>query len=363
MMSSKLPGLTGSDKPESRRMPAEWEQTGAVLMAWPHKNTDWAPILDDACRCFSEIAAAIVGSGSRLLVVTPDIKEAYKWLESACVDMSRVILGDIDTNDTWARDFGPITIDVDGVVSLVDFCFNGWGLKFAADHDNLVTRKLFESGILQAPIYNCLSFVLEGGSIESDGYGSILTTTRCLASLNRNGGMTIDEIEEYLKRTLGAKRILWLDHGALIGDDTDSHIDTLARLAPNDTIVYTGCNNSDDPHYDDLQLMKKQLKEFRTIDGHPYHILELPLPEAVMDPECGDRLPATYANYLVLPNAVLMPSYAQPDLDTLAASVLKEAYPDRDIVSIDCRTLVRQHGSLHCVTMQLDDSIIPTFHG
>ena len=261
----------------SRRMPAEWEPSGAVLIAWPHAGTDWAYMLDDVTRCYCDIARAITDSGSILIVVAPDISIPKKYL--ADIDRSRILFCQVATNDTWARDFGPITVvDGDNGIRLVDYCFNGWGLKFAACLDNLITSKLSRAGVFRAPLDNRLGFVLEGGSIESDGRGTILTTSECLLSHNRNGDLSRRQIEDYLRDSLGADRILWVDHGYLAGDDTDSHIDTLARLAPDDTILYVKCDNPADEHYAALSQMEQGLIALRTRDGLPTTSWRSPCP-------------------------------------------------------------------------------------
>jgi agmatine/peptidylarginine deiminase len=163
---------------------------------------------------------------------------------------------------------------------------------------------------------------------------------------HRNQPLSKQDIEDRLKLWLGAERVIWLQHGSLIGDDTDGHIDTMVRVCPNDTLVYTG---GDDDH-PDLRLMEEELSRLLTTSGHPYRLLKLPLPRPIYDGD--DRLPATYANYLVINGAVLVPTYDQPDLDALALQTIGEAYPDHEMVGIDCRPVIRQHGSLHCCTMQ-----------
>lgn len=337
-----------------RRLPAEWEPHGAVLMAWPHADTDWAYMLDEVIDCYVRIADAIVRE-ARLVMVGPDLEDARRRL--AHIPDDRILFADVRTNDTWARDFGPVTLFVDGKPVIADFQFNGWGLKFASCFDNLVTSALIEQGILTGGYENRRGFVLEGGSIESDGEGTMLTTAECLLSPNRNAGMDVGQIESYLKETFGLNRILWLHNGALAGDDTDSHTDTLARLAPDHTIVYTATDRRDDPHYEPLQAMKQEISRFTAPDGKPYRMVELPLPEAVYD-EDGLRLPATYVNYLIIGNSVLMPVYAQPQYDEAAIASLQTAFPNHNIVPVDCRALIRQHGSLHCVTMQLPNEIL-----
>lgn len=338
------------------RLPAEWEPHGAVMLSWPHKDTDWAPVLDEAIDCFVEIAKAIAREET-LIVVAPDVEEPRRVLDCEKLP-NRILYLTVPTNDTWARDFGPITVERDGNPVICDFKFNGWGLKFPADKDNLITRAMCNTGLLRGRYSNELSFVLEGGSIESDGQGTLMTTSQCLLSPNRNGAMSRDEIEEYLKSRFGLDRVLWLDYGALEGDDTDSHIDTLARLAPNDTILYVGTDDVTDSHYDELNKMKLQLQSFVTASGQPYNLIELPLPDAVYDEE-GNRLPATYANFLIMNHSILMPVYRQPQKDELAAQIIKIAFPDHQVVKIDCSVLIKQHGSLHCVTMQVPETILP----
>lgn len=330
---------------------AEWSQQQAVLIAWPHAGTDWAYMLDQVTDCYNQLARAILPH-ARLVIVAPDTEVPKKLL--ADCDQSRIIYIDIDTNDTWTRDSGPITvIDPNGQYVLNDFCFNGWGLKFAADRDNLINRQLMFTGLFDGARYvNRLSFVFEGGAIESDGQGTLLTTTRCLMSPNRNGGMTRREIGQYIKKALGARKLLWLDHGYLAGDDTDSHIDTLARFAPDNTILYVGCQDPTDEHYDELRAMRHDLQAMHNAEGESFHLMELPLPDAIYDAD-GNRLPATYANFLAINDAVLVPVYGQPKKDDLACRIIEVAFAPRRVVPVDCRALIQQHGSLHCATMQL----------
>jgi len=303
-------------------MLAEWERQSAVQLTWPHKDTDWAPILSEITAVYKEMAHEI------------SLHEPL------------LIVDDIPHNDTWARDHGFITVEEEGQLILLDFKFNGWGEKFEAELDNAINRHLYEKKLVKGTYEDHLDFVLEGGSIESDGKGTVFTTTCCLMAPHRNQPLAQAQIEERLKLYLGAKRIVWLNHGSLLGDDTDGHIDTLVRICPDDTILYTG-GDADHP---DLTLMEQELQGLRTIDGQPYRLLRLPLPHPIY--EDGERLPATYANYLVINGAVLVPTYAQPDLDAEALRIIGEAYPEREIIGIDCRAVIKQHGSLHCCTMQ-----------
>ena len=303
-------------------MLAEWEHQSMVQLTWPHEGTDWAPILDEITAIYENMAS--------------EIRKREPLL----------IVDSIPHNDTWARDHGFITVEEDSVLFLLDFKFNGWGEKFEAALDNEINKHLYEQGLVKGTYEDHLDFVLEGGSIESDGKGTVFTTECCLMAPHRNQPLTKEEIEERLKEWLGAERIVWLQHGSLIGDDTDGHIDTLVRICPNDTLLYTG----GDKDHPDLAEMEKELQDLQTLDGKPYRLLKLPLPRPIYDD--GDRLPATYANYLIVNGAVLVPTYNQPDLDQEAMDVIQQAYPDREIVGIDCCAVIKQHGSLHCCTMQ-----------
>lgn len=335
------------------RTPAEWEPQDAVLMAWPHRLTDWNYMLDEVRECYGRIARA-VAAHARLIIVAPDCSDAKNALG---ID-DRITYIDIETNDTWTRDYGALTtIDSSGHPVINDYKFNGWGLKFAANHDNLVTMRLWERGIWDGSYRNRLGFVLEGGSVDFDGADTVLTTSECLLSPNRNGDLSRDEIADILKHDFGVNNVLWINHGALEGDDTDSHVDTLARLAPGSTILYVGCDDETDSHYASLKAMEREILSFRRPDGMPFNTIALPLPDAIYD-EDGCRLPATYANYLVVNDAVLLPVYRQPRKDTLAAQMLKIVYHDREIIPVDCRALIRQHGSLHCATMQFPSNTI-----
>jgi len=309
------------------RLPAEWESQSMVQLTWPHAKTDWAPMLEEITKTYKEMASAISSREELLIVGEPN-------------------------NDTWARDHGFITlVDDEGHARLLDYCFNGWGEKFEADLDNAINRRIYDEGKVKGEYVDCLDFVLEGGSIESDGEGTIFTTSCCLLAPHRNQPMTKAEIEARLKHDLCAERVLWIDYGHLTGDDTDGHIDTLVRIAPNYTLLYIGCDDETDEQYDDLKKMEQQLKNFRTLKGEPYKLVKLPSPRAIYD-EDGERLPATYANFLIMNGAVLVPTYNQPDLDAEAMRLIGEVFPDREIVGIDCRSVIKQHGSLHCCTMQ-----------
>lgn len=271
--------------------------------------------------------------------------------------MDQVNLYPIPTNDTWTRDFGPITVLNEGHPHLLDFTFNGWGLKFSADLDNRVTRHLHREKAFGDTPMTTFGLTLEGGSIESDGRGTLLTTSTCLLNDNRNPHLNREQIQETLRQVLGARKVLWLENGYLAGDDTDSHIDTLARLCPDDTILYVRCDDPEDEHYAALQAMEKELRALRTCGDRPFRLIPLPWPQARYGDD-GHRLPATYANYLVINGAVLVPTYDDPQ-DAHALSAVGEAFPDRAIIGVNCLPLIEQHGSLHCVTMQLPKGVLP----
>lgn len=336
-------------------MPAEWQLPSAIMIAWPHAETDWADILPEATDCYVKMCDAFTRY-TRVLIVAPDAAAVEDKIRTLPY-RDNITMVEIPTNDTWTRDYGPITVrQSDGSLLALNFGFNGWGLKYAANLDNQVTDRMHLCGALRYQPANCLSFILEGGSIESDGRGTILTTSRCLLSPNRNGSYSKDEIEERLHTLLGAKKVLWLDHGGMEGDDTDGHIDTIARFAPGGVILYNGCGDPDDPHYPELKAMLSQLKEFTDAEGNPYHLVELPMPAPIYDAD-GRRLAATYANFLALEDVVFMPAYGQPMTDRLAAMTI-EAVFERPVVPVDATTLIHQNGSLHCATMQIPLSLL-----
>jgi agmatine deiminase len=338
------------------RLPAEWEAQDGVLLAWPHEGTDWAYMMDDVRPVFVEIIRYITRF-ERVLLTAPDAADAAGFLSAGGVDLSKVTICEMPNNDTWARDFGPVTVSYNNQPVLLDFGFNGWGLKFPANHDNLISKRLKEQGAL-VPNLKTIGLIFEGGSVESDGLGTILTTSECLLSPNRNPQLDKSEVEQAMASMLGARRVLWLNHGRLAGDDTDSHIDTLARICPDNTIVYQACDNPLDEHCQELKLMEEELKAFRAPDGAPYRLKALPWPKACFDDQ-AHRLPATYANFLVINGAVLAPTYGDRENDEQALACIGLAFPGREIIGINCLPLIEQHGSLHCVTMQLPTGVLP----
>ncbi len=324
------------------------------MLSWPGRDSDWASLLDAIETTFITLIE-IIARYQHVLVTLPDDDTRQRLavtLANLGVADSRVSLVIAPSDDTWARDHGPLTIIEHGAVRLLDYRFTGWGGKFPAERDNALNRVLVDQGVFIEGLENLQQVVLEGGGVETDGQGTLLTTRSCLLNPNRNPHMSQADIERHLERALGVSRFLWLENGYLEGDDTDSHIDTLARFCDEQTIAYVRCDDPADPHFDALSAMERELKAFRRADGQPYRLIALPWPGPCLDPEDGHRLPATYANFLIINDAVLMPSYADP-ADYAAMQALSEAFPTRDIIPVNCRQVIRQHGSLHCLTMQL----------
>jgi agmatine/peptidylarginine deiminase len=276
-------------------------------------------------------------------------------LAAARVPLERVRCYVIPSDDSWSRDHGPITVYRDGQPVLLHFRFNGWGEKYPWERDDLVAERLHLAGAFGNTPLEKVNLILEGGSIESDGQGTLLITRQCLLAANRNG-LPQGKLESCLRELLGSERFLWLHHGYLEGDDTDAHIDTLARFCDPETIAYQACEDEQDSHFLPLQAMAAELATFRTRAGKPYRLIPLPLPKAIIDPASKRRLPASYANFLILNGAVLVPLYDHPS-DGVALQRLQACFPERQVIGIPCRTLIRQYGSLHCVTMQLSQGV------
>lgn len=337
-------------------MPAEWDaRFGAVLLAWPHGDTDWAPMLPDAVRCYRDIVKALLAASQKIIIITPCRATTAAELGEESGNESISIV-EVPTNDTWTRDYGPVTVADGDRLSLLDFRFNAWGMKFAANLDNQAVSVLARRGVLKGVI-DCREWVLEGGSIESDGHGCLLTTSRCLMAPNRNEPATRKDIENMLKTSLGVEKVLWLNHGMIEGDDTDGHIDTLARFAPGGKILYAAPSGTGDSLQErELRMMETELAESTDIDGNPFTLVALPIPTPITDID-GSPLPATYANYLVTETAVIVPTYNRPDTDALALETIAAAHPGKKVIGVDCLPLIRQHGSLHCATMQLPISM------
>ena len=310
-----------------RTLLPEWYPQSGVQLTWPHAGTDWAYMLPEVTECYLRLAFEIARR-EPLLIVAPEPEPVERLLREKlpAAVCDNIAFAACPTNDTWARDHAFLTVGGGSAeLELLDFRFNGWGDKFESRLDNAINRTIFDRGhILGGTYTDCLDFCLEGGSIETDGRGTLLTTAQCLLNPNRNPQYGQSEIEDILSSRLGVNHFLWLTEGYLAGDDTDSHIDTLARLCPDNTILYVKCADPSDEHYADLQRMEEQIKDFRTPEGEPYRLITVPMPPAVYDEE-GDRLPATYANYLVMDKAVLYPTYDSPETDELARQAIIKA--------------------------------------
>ncbi|GAA62976.1 hypothetical protein P20311_0751 [Pseudoalteromonas sp. BSi20311] len=338
------------------RLLPEWAEQDAVMLTWPHKNTDWADNLARVEPVYIELAKHITAKQALVIVAHDEALKTHinSLLNDAGIKQTRVYFVVTPTNDTWARDHGPLTcsaIEKPEQLKVYDFTFNGWGNKFESALDNQINHILVKQLSNINNQYQALDMVLEGGGIEINEHGVLLTTSECLLNKNRNPNLTPSDIEVLLKAHLGATRFLWVDHGYLAGDDTDSHIDTLVRFAPNNTLVYVKCDDESDEHFSALDAMEKQLKSFKTADNTPYKLIELPWPKAVYDDE-NTRLPATYANYLIINNTVLVPTYDDAS-DQRALTQVQKAYPEHTIIGVNCLPIIEQFGSLHCITMQL----------
>ncbi|MFZ5722764.1 MAG: agmatine deiminase family protein [Pseudomonadota bacterium] len=339
------------------RLLPEWAPQCGVMLTWPAAHTDWAHLLEEAEASYAEIACAIARRETCVITCVDAAHREHilRRLRLRGVDEQNLRFVHAPYNDTWVRDYGPITVADGSNLLLRDFGFNGWGNKFRAERDDAVTRTLAAQGLFRAPVATVPLF-LEGGSIDTDGRGGLLTTTACLLSPERNPQLSRSGTERELQRLLGMKRILWLEHGHLAGDDTDSHVDTLARFCNERTICYVACDDRDDEHYDDLAAMQDELRALRDADGKPYELVPLPWPAGKYE-EDGHRLPASYANFLIINDAVLVPTY-RDNADPEVLKALAPCFPGRQIIGIDCLPLIRQHGSLHCVTMQLPAGVL-----
>ena len=318
-----------------KRLIGEFETQSYTQIIFPHKNTDWNKYLKEAEQTFINIINTI-RVYQKCLLVCYDIQAVKRHFD----DEKNLEFIEYETDDTWARDCSALSIKENTKVKHLDFTFNAWGNKFESKKDNLMTKTVTPDAL------SC-SFVLEGGAVESNANGTILTTSKCM--LNRNPNLDKKQINKILHDNLGAKEVLYLNHGYLAGDDTDSHIDTLARFIDKDTIMYVKCEDKNDEHYRELFLMEKELQTIAKQKN--YKLIALPMSDALYFEE--ERLPASYANFLFVNGAVILPIYGVKS-DTLAIKIFEETFIDRDIITTDCSVLIRQHGSLHCVTMNFN---------
>jgi len=335
-----------------KKLLAEWYPQDAIQVAWPHAGTDWARLLGAIDAFYFKLVETLSHQQQVVVVADPGLDSGYLQGELARrgANLGNIRWFTIPTDNTWARDHGPIAIGDESGIELLDFRFNAWGDKYASSRDNAINGAVDRLHGYAAPLRS-VDFVLEGGSIETDGLGTLLSTTTCLLNPNRNGDLSLEEIEARLRQHLGVERFLWLRHGHLAGDDTDAHIDTLARFVDAGTIAYVQCTDPADEHHSDLARMEAELRTFRQANGEPYRLVPLPLPRP-MTSAGGERLPATYANFLITNRSILVPVYDDP-ADRLALAAIAAVAGGRGVVPVDCRAPIAEFGSLHCLTMQL----------
>lgn len=341
--------MSVEDRP---RLVPEWAPQEAILLAWPEASGDFSPWLEAVERCYLAIAREVT-KRERLLVLVKTATlgdRVARQLQAEGIDLAAVDLIELPYDDVWVRDTAPLTVASAHDAYYLDFRFNGWGGKYPHAADAQLAERLLAARRLGGAPRMPLDFVLEGGSIETDGRGTLITTSRCLLNPNRNPGRSKSEIEGLLLETLGVERVLWLDAGYAEGDDTDAHVDTLARFCSETVIAYTAAGNPEDSLASELADMERQLLAFTDVDGRPYQAVPLPIPGIIRAAD-GQRLPATYANFLILNEAVLVPAYGDP-MDEVAQDRLAGVFQDRAICPIDCLPLIHQYGSLHCMTMQ-----------
>lgn len=344
------------------------------MLTWPHQGTDWACNLEDIEQLYRELTNKIRQFEPVLIIAVSETHRNYidtLLHHSTKTDLYPIHYCCCPSNDTWARDYGPLSLFNGDQLILLDFEFNGWGGKYDAALDTQISKHLLQQSTIQSLStlqnvsvqFRTHHYVFEGGAIDTDGLGTLLATRPCLLAKSRNPNYTDTENETFLKKALGLDRILWLDHGMLDGDDTDGHIDTLARFVSPSDILYQACDDPSDTHFSEFSLMAQQLKEMKQIDGAPYQLTALPWPEACFNAE-GIRLPATYANFLIINDAVLVPLYNVPQ-DEAAIDVFRSVFTTskkqmtetgtrkREVIGINCRPLIEQLGSLHCITMNI----------
>lgn len=334
------------------RMRAEWEKQRVILLALPHKKSDWKSFLSKARKCFANIISHILRFEEVWVCADPRDKSAKKFLESKfknAIDKGRLKILEVRYNDTWVRDYGVITLDNAGKNVLLNFGFNGWGLKYAANYDNALNGELQKLGVFKNLCNE--GIILEGGSIDCNGAGLLLTNTQCLLERNRNPHLDKGALDSLLRERLGVKKVLWLHSGFLRGDDTDSHIDTLARFIDERTIAYTACEDRRDEHYGALQAMQDELRALRDDRGNAFKLIPLLLPKVRLYQK--ERKPASYVNFLFVNGALLVPTYKDKKSDTRALKALQNALPHLQVIGVDCVELIKWNGSLHCATMQM----------
>jgi agmatine/peptidylarginine deiminase len=325
----------------------EWVKQEAIILAWPHEHSDWAPWIDQARQTYCQLITCINNNDTAvlLLVHADNIPDTQALLAKLDIKTPRTLIVSAEYNDTWTRDYAFLTCQTSTGNQPVEFVFNGWGQKFDANKDNQINKRVL-ADLCRLPIRS-YELIAEGGALETNENGHLLSTSSCLYNPKRNGDIDYQTYQMMFRKSLNATTLTVLKHGELEGDDTDGHIDTLVRFTPNQgLVIQSAYNRPQDSHYKSLNALITECRE-----AFPQHaIFELPLPSVFN--EDNERLPASYANFLINNGQILCPTYQQPE-DNEALSVIQQAFPTHEIVAIDCLAIVQQFGSLHCITMQV----------
>lgn len=314
------------------------------MLVYPHEQSDWNDNLLKVRMLYHELIKKTIKFGKIILI----IPENMNYKNELNINNKNLICIKAKTNDTWIRDNGPIFIKENEIFTALNFKFNGWGNKFNYKLDNDLNNKIFSSNIFKKNVIKRdINFVLEGGSIDNNGDGIILTTQNCLLNKNRNPQYSKEAIEGLFSEIFGQNKILWLKNGKLMGDHTDSHIDMLAKFVNKDTIIYVKSANPNYPYFNELKLMEEELMNFRDCNNKPFKLIPIPLPE-IKDLQ-GNYLPATYTNFLIFNSAVIVPIYNSKE-DQQAMDIFESIFYNKEIIQIDCRVLISEGGAIHCAT-------------
>lgn len=332
------------------RFPAEWELQEALWLSWPHKEESWPGKLETIYAPYSQFIKIVADDQLvRINVADEEMKNfATKHIEAAGANMENISFHMNPTNDAWCRDHGPAFVinDQTGEKAVVDWGYNAWGGKYPPfDLDDVVPTRIakeFNLKLFTPPI------VMEGGSVEFNGKGTVLTTTACLLNENRNPHLTKEQIEQYLLDYYGQDQVLWLGDG-IIGDDTDGHIDDITRFVTEDTVLTVVENDPNDENHPILQENLESLKTMRLLDGRPLNIVELPMPKPVIYED--QQLPASYANFYIANKTVIVPVFNDAN-DERALAIIQSCFPDRNVIGIDSVDIIWGLGSFHCLSQQ-----------
>jgi len=333
-------------------MPAEWEPHRGTWLSWPHKEATWPGKFEAVPGIFATLARHLAEHEEvHINVAGPAMEaDAVRALDAAGADQGRIFFHYNPTNDAWCRDHGPIFVRRESgsrqEQAILDWGYNAWGGKYPPfDLDDMVPRRIARE--LGLPLHEP-GIILEGGSIEVNGQGALLTTEACLLNPNRNPRLDRGDIEEYLRAYLGVSKILWLGDG-IVGDDTDGHVDDITRFVSPETVVTVVEDDPADENYEPLRENLERLREMTDQAGRPFRIVTLPMPRPLYHED--QRLPASYANFYIANGVVMLPTY-DPERDAAAAATLRSLFPDRRVVEVDCTDLVWGLGAFHCVTQQ-----------